>query len=179
MIKNLLLLKNELMTLEIGDVRSSQAPGMGLEHFGQIWEAIRGNNPLNLVGNILTSFSSYIPGSSLWSRGNGNGVSTPAVGSQNAVQLDAGEQLDNILRQSIYAFTRRWATTINEALAKNKLGGKNIAKIERDLDEMLDRAFTNQPEVVAKLKEAIQIDAQAQNEAARDSKSGSRGAIKG
>lgn len=173
MIKNLLLLKNELMTLEIGDVRSSQAAGMGLEHFGQIWEAISSNNPLNLVGNIITSFTSYIPGSSLWSRG--NGVPTPPPSSQNVTQDDAGEQLDNLLRQSIYAFTRRWATTINEAVAKNKLGGKNIAKIERDLDEMLDRAFTNQPEVVAKLKEAIQIDAQAQNEAAKENKSGGRG----
>ncbi|KAK4218419.1 Sec34-like family-domain-containing protein [Rhypophila decipiens] len=174
MIKNLLILKNELMSLEIGDVRSSQAPGMGLEHFGQIWETISSNNPLNIVGNILTSFSSYIPGSSYWSRGNGNVASAPPVSSQNITQHDAGEQLDNLLRQSIYAFTRRWATTINEALAKNKLGGKNIAKIERDLDEMLDRAFTNQPEVVAKLKEAIQIDASAQNEAAREAKLGSR-----
>ncbi|KAM7183731.1 Sec34-like family domain containing protein [Naviculisporaceae sp. PSN 640] len=173
MIKNLLLLKNELMTLEIGDVRNSQAAGIGLEHFGQIWEAISSNIPLNLVGNIITSFTSYIPGSSLWSRG--NGAPTPPAGSQNVTQDDAGEQLDNLLRQSIYGFTRRWATTINEAIAKNKLGGKNIAKIERDLDEMLDRAFTNQPEVVAKLKEAIQIDAQAQNEAAKENKSGGRG----
>jgi len=32
-------------------------------------------------------------------------------------------------------------------------------KKERELEEMLDRAFSNQPEVVAKLKEAIQINA--------------------
>lgn len=175
MIKNLLILKNELMSLEIGDVRSSQAAGMGLQHFGQIWETISTTSPLNLMGNLLTSFSSYIPGSSLWSRGSGNGVSTPPAGTpQDTTQHDAGEHLDTLLRQSIYAFTRRWATTINAALAGSKLGGKNLAKIERELDEMLDRAFTNQPEVVAKLKEAIQIDAQAQIEAAKESKSGSR-----
>jgi hypothetical protein len=44
----------------------------------------------------------------------------------------------------------------------NKLGGRNVGKVERELDEMLERAFSGQPEVVGKLKEAIQIEAQAQ-----------------
>ncbi|KAK3321574.1 Sec34-like family-domain-containing protein [Apodospora peruviana] len=175
MIKNLLILKNELLSLEIGDIRSSQVAGMGLQHFGQIWDTISSSSPLNLVGSILTSFTSYIPGSSLWSR---SGTPTPRAATPSAqidnTQHDAGEQLDGLLRQSIYAFTRRWATTINEARnpQSNKLGEKNLAKIERELDEMLERVFTTQPEVVAKLKEAIQIEAQAQSEAARESQKG-------
>ena len=71
--------------------------------------------------------------------------------------------MDELLRQSIYAFTQHWGSLISEATGQ-KLGGKNLGKIERELDEMLQNAFSNQPEVVAKLKEAIQINAQAQNE---------------
>ncbi len=148
MIKNLLILKNELMSLEIGDIRSQAA---GMQHFGQIWDA------LSLAQDWVGYFSSFIPGSSLWSR-------APAPSKKEApADQDAGEQLDEALRQSIYGFTRRWGATINDAMAR-KLGGKNLVKIERDLDDMLQRAFSNQPEVVAKLKEAIQINAQAQNE---------------
>ncbi|KAK0625245.1 Sec34-like family-domain-containing protein [Bombardia bombarda] len=157
MVKNLLILKNELLSLEIGDVRSHA--NAGLQHFGQIWETL---SPQNLIG-LLSSFSTYIPGSSLWS----SRVGTPTPGATggsnsgpaNETTQDAGEQLDDLLRKSIYAFTRRWAGLVNGAKAR-KLGGKNLAKVERELDEILDRAFTNQPEVVAKLKEAIQIDAQ-------------------
>jgi conserved oligomeric Golgi complex subunit 3 len=154
MIKNLLILKNELLSLEIGDVRSQAA---GLQHFGHIWETL---SPQTLIG-LLSSFTTYIPGSSLWSR-----TPTPAPAAPGGAKetQDAGEQLDELLRQAIYAFTRRWATTINDARTR-KLGGKNLAKVERDLDEMMDRAFAGQPEVVAKLKEAIQIDAESQNEA--------------
>ncbi|KAK3385017.1 Sec34-like family-domain-containing protein [Podospora didyma] len=165
MIKNLLILKNELLSLEIGDVRSQAA---GLQHFRQIWDTLR---PQNLIG-LLSSFSTYIPGSSLWSSrtstptpaGTPGGTNGGPAGSE--VQ-DASEQLDELLRQSIYAFTRRWATTVNDSRAK-KFGGKNLAKIEKDLDEMLDRAFSSQPEVVSKLKEAIQIEAQAQNDVGRE-----------
>jgi hypothetical protein len=51
------------------------------------------------------------------------------------------------------------------------LGGKNVGKLERELDEMLERAFGGQPEVVGKLKEAIQIEAQAQVQAAGEKRS--------
>ncbi len=128
MIKNLLILKNELMSLEIGDIRSQTA---GMQHFGQIWDA------LSLAQNWVGYFSSFIPGSSLWSRG-------PAAPRKEAVAAaadqDASEQLDDVLRQSIYGFTQRWGALINDAMAR-KMGGKNVAKIERDLDEMLQRAL--------------------------------------
>lgn len=183
MIKNLLILKNELVTLEIGDVRGQTGPGMSLmgnmQHFAQIWDTLR---PQNLLGGLLSSFgslSTYIPGSSLWSRSASNtggtpASSTPRVGA--AEVHDASEQLDGLLRQSIHAFTRRWAGVLNEgrggaAGAGGRLGGKNVAKAERELDEMLERAFGGQPEVVGKLKEAIQIEVQAQLQAQGEKKS--------
>jgi conserved oligomeric Golgi complex subunit 3 len=160
MIKNLLMLKNELLALEIGDVRSSESQANTMQHFGQIWDTLR---PQNLIG-LLSSFSTYIPGSSYWSSSR-TGTPTPANGGTAAADVqDASEQLDEQLRQSIYAFTRRWATALNEAQGR-KLGGKNLAKVERELEEMLGRAFASQPEVVGKLKEAIEIEAQAQKQA--------------
>lgn len=186
MVKNLLILKNELMTLEIGDVRGGHNAGGGgaggymagsMQHFTQIWDTIR---PQNLLGGLLSSFGSLstyipipsrIPGSSLWSR---SGASTPVPGAGGGDVHDASEQLDELLRQSIYGFTRRWAGLVNEARGVgggNKLGGKNLAKVERELDEMLERAFSGQPEVVGKLKEAIQIEAQAQVQAMGEKRS--------
>ena len=178
MIKNLLILKNELVSLEIGDLRSSQDPGM--QHFGQIWDTL---SPQTLIG-LLSSFRSYIPGSSLWSRGTSPSPARAPqqqqqqqqnVGSVNRPEQqpqDAGEQLDELLRQSIYAFTNRWGGLLNDARA-GKLGAKSLVKVEKDLDDLVGRAFSNQPEVVLKLKEAIQLNAQAQNEAKLDKK-GSR-----
>lgn len=154
MIKNLLMLKNELLSLEIGDVRGTQA---NMQHFGQIWDTLR---PQNLIG-LLSSFSTYIPGSSYWSSSRTGTPVGGATANGGAEVQDASEQLDEQLRQSIYAFTKRWAGTVNDARAR-KLGGKNLVKMERELDEMLQRAFASQPEVVGKLKEAIQIEAQAQ-----------------
>jgi hypothetical protein len=94
---------------------------------------------------------------------------------------DASEQLDGLLRQGIVAFTKRWAGVLNEARgvvggggggsAKQQLGGKTVGKVERELEEMLERAFSGQPEVVGKLKEAIQIEAQAQVLAAGEKRS--------
>ncbi|KAK3305805.1 Sec34-like family-domain-containing protein [Chaetomium strumarium] len=194
MIKNLLILKNELMTLEIGDVRGQASTGgagayLGagnLQHFTQIWDTFRQQYPL---GGLLSSFgslSTYIPGSSYWTSrsstpapggtpalGGGGPATTTRLGAAaggGAEVHDASEQLDGLLRQSIYAFTRRWAGVLNEARAvggggANKLGGKNLGKIERELDEMLERAFGGQPEVVGKLKEAIEIEAQVQVQA--------------
>jgi len=153
MIKNLLILKNELVSLEIGDVRGEAA---GMEHFGQIWDA------LSVAQNIVGYLGSFIPGSSLWSRG---ASPAPSANKTNPADQDASEHLDELLRQHIYAFTQRWGALINDATAKsNKLGGKNLGKIERELDAVLQNAFSNQPEVVAKLKEAIQINAQTQSE---------------
>ncbi|KXX77278.1 Conserved oligomeric Golgi complex subunit 3 [Madurella mycetomatis] len=166
MVKNLLILKNELMTLEIGDVRGGHNVAGGgaggymagsMQHFTQIWDTIR---PQNLLGGLLSSFGnlstyipmpSRIPGSSLWSR---SGASTPVPGAGGGDVHDASEQLDELLRQSIYGFTRRWAGVV-----------------ERELDEMLERAFSGQPEVVGKLKEAIQIEAQAQAQAMGEKRS--------
>lgn len=180
MIKNLLILKNELVTLEIGDIRSG-----GGQAFTQIWDTLR---PQNLLGGLLSSFgtlSTYIPGSSLWSSSR-SGASTPVVaggtpalgaaGAAPAPVDDASEQLDGLLRQSIVGFTRRWAGVLNEArgvggASAQKLVGKNVGKLERELDEMLERAFGGQPEVVGKLKEAIQIEAQAQVQAAGEKRS--------
>lgn len=171
MIENLLILKNELLSLEIGDIRSSG----GMQHFGQIWDA------LSMAQNLVGYFSTFIPGTSLWSRatgvvsggvsGAGEKASTPGSLSSSATAAaaaagtdqDVGEQLDEALRRSITAFTQRWGKLVHEATSR-KLGGKNVAKIERELDELLQSAFSSQPEVVAKLKEAIQIQAQAQDE---------------
>lgn len=149
MTKNLLILKNELISLEIGDVRH-QDPGM--QYFGQIWNNI---TPGTLVGYV----SSFIPGAaSLWSRGSTStaSVQTPPAAADNQ---DASEQLDDLLRQAIGSFTQRWAGLLGSGKS-NKTGGKNLVKIEKDLEEMLQNAFSNQPEVIAKLKEAIQLHQQ-------------------
>lgn len=197
MIKNLLILKNELLSLEIGDIRNDGISAGAMQHFGQIWDA------LSLATNLVGYFSTFIPGTSLWSRATGavagsavaaataagNGYasvsgkaasvvgsiagSTPGGGGGGALGMlpngpvapsasdqDVSEQLDEALRRSINAFTQRWGKLIHDGTSR-KLGGKNVAKIERELDELLQTAFSNQPEVVAKLKEAIQNAARA------------------
>lgn len=154
MIKNLLILKNELVLLEIGDVRN-QDPGM--QYFSQIWNNI---TPQNLVGYV----SSFIPGAAsfLSSRLGGGAAAAIAQASSPtpADSGDASEQLDELLRRAIGAFTHRWAVLLDDSRAK-KTGGKNMAKVERDLGEMLQTAFSNQPEVVGKLNEAIQLHVQS------------------
>lgn len=154
MIKNLLILKNELVSLEIGDVRN-QEPGM--QYFSQIWNNI---TPQNLVGYV----SSFIPGAAsfLSSRGGGAATTTPQAQPAPAAadSGDASEQLDDLLRRAIGSFTHRWAVLLNDSRA-NKTGGKNLAKVERDLGEMLQTAFSNQPEVIGKLNEAIQLHVQS------------------
>ena len=181
MIKNLLILKNELMTLEIGDVRSGGGGGTHLP-LGSAAASLAGNMHHYLLGGgLLSSFGSlttYIPGSSLWSRsgastpapgapgatpapGGGGGVTSPRAGAGLPVD-DAGEQLDGLLRQAIYGFTKRWAGVLAEARGGGGggkvLGGRNVGKVEGGLEEMLERAFSGQPEVVGKLKEAIEIE---------------------
>lgn len=154
MIKNLLIIKNELVSLEIGDIRGQAA---SMQHFSQIWDTLSPQNWVSFVGNII--------GSSLWSRG------TPAVTAKTLTVDDMSEQLDELLRQSIYAFANRWATLINNSKAR-KTGVKPIAKVEADLEGALSTAFSNQFEVIGKLKEAIDLSAQAQN----DVKNGKKGA---
>ncbi|CAK7263929.1 Golgi transport complex subunit 3 [Sporothrix epigloea] len=194
LIKNLLILKNELLSLEIGDIRNDGTGTGAMQHFGQIWDA------LSLATNLVGYFSTFIPGQSLWSRATGavagsaaaaataagsgyasvSGRAASAVGSitgsvpgssiaamlpggpaaPSVSDLDVSEQLDEALRRSINAFTQRWGNLIYEGSSR-KLGGKNVAKLERELDDLLQTAFSNQPEVATKLKEAIQNVAQA------------------
>ncbi|KAK7408278.1 Golgi transport complex subunit 3 [Neonectria punicea] len=155
MIKNLLIIKNELVSLEIGDIRNQAA---SMQHFGHIWDTL---SPQNWVG-----FFSNIMGGSLWSRG------TPSVTAKTLTVEDMNEQLDELLRHSIYAFTQRWGTLMNDS-TNRKPGVKPIAKVETELETMLQTAFSNQPEVIGKLKEAIGQHAQAQSEA-NDTKQGVR-----
>ncbi|KAI0179699.1 Sec34-like family protein [Hypoxylon sp. FL1284] len=160
MIKNLLILKNGLVSLEIGDVRSHPA---AMQHFGQIWDTLSPQNWMGLFRGILGGSLSL----GLWSSAANtapatNGKALPGRNQAQAEQ-DANEKLDELLRQSIYAFTQRWGTLINAARS-GKRGAKSLVATEKELDEKLLTAFGGQPEVVAKLKEAIQINAQAQKE---------------
>ncbi|KAI8258094.1 Conserved oligomeric Golgi complex subunit 3 [Colletotrichum sp. SAR11_239] len=159
MVKNLLIIKNELVSLEIGDIRSDAA---AMQHFGHIWDHLSPQNWVGLVSNIISI-------GSLWSRG---GTQQPSVTAKTLTVEDMSEQLDELLRQSIVAFTQRWGKLMNDA-RERKVAVKPIGKVEKELDEVLQRAFSNQPEVIGKLKEAIQINAQAQ-EAANGEKKGIR-----
>ncbi|KAK3179966.1 Golgi transport complex subunit 3 [Lecanicillium sp. MT-2017a] len=145
MVKNLLIIKNELVSLEIGDIRS-QPPSM--QHFGQIWDTLSPQNWVGFIGNIL--------GGQLWARG----APAVTVTAKTLTVEDMSEQLDELLRQSIYGFTRRWGTLVNDA-NNRKPGAKPIAKVESEMETILQTAFSNQPEVIAKLKEAIEQNAEA------------------
>lgn len=160
MIKNLLIVKNGLMSLEIGDVRAQPAT---MQYFGQIWDTLSPQNWMGLFRGILGGTLSL----GLWSSVSGAGAGADGKPGANRAQAqtdqDANEKLDELLRQSIYAFTQRWGTLINGART-GKAGQKTAASTERELDNKLSLAFGGQPEVVAKLKEAIFINAQAQKE---------------
>ncbi|TEA11957.1 Conserved oligomeric Golgi complex subunit 3 [Colletotrichum sidae] len=162
MVKNLLIIKNELVSLEIGDIRSDAA---AMQHFGHIWDHLSPQNWVGFVSNIIGV-------GSLWSRGGGQQQQTPSVTAKTLTVEDMSEQLDELLRQSIVAFTQRWGKLTYEA-TERKPGVKPMGKVEKELEEVLLRAFSNQPEVIAKLKEAIQMNAQAQ-EAANSEKKGIR-----
>ncbi|KAF4589263.1 golgi complex component Cog3 [Ophiocordyceps camponoti-floridani] len=155
MIQNILMLKNELFSLEIGDIRSQP---QSMQHFGRIWDTL---SPQNWVG-----FFSSILGGSLWTR------STPTVTAKTLTAEDMSEQLDELLRQSIYAFTRRWGALMDGAQSR-AAGAKPLAKVEAELEGLLRGAFESQPEVVAKLREAIRLNAQAQTDA-REAKRGAK-----
>ncbi|KAK0721494.1 hypothetical protein B0T21DRAFT_248824, partial [Apiosordaria backusii] len=203
MIKNLLILKNELVTLEIGDIRNVHIGNQSvsgrireMQHFGQIWDTVLKPLPGNLISGIwervgsiggsLGGLTGYIPGSSLLGLG-GSRSSTPVSGAAGTTpkigtgegDVDVHEQLDDELRRSIVAFTKRWAGVFVElragggGAANKNMGGRNVAKVEREMDEILERAFAGQGEVVGKLREAvrIQVDA-ALEEMAREKERG-------
>lgn len=160
MVKNLLILKNELVSLEIGDIRDQTA---GMQHFTHIWETI---TPQNVIG----FFSSLIPGP-LWgssaaaattaTAANGGKASTSPSNGVLPENQDASELLDELLRKAIVAFTQRWGTAVHDARAR-RMGAKSLASTEQEMDGVLQDAFSNQPEVVGKLREAIEINAEAQ-----------------
>ncbi|KAH9904475.1 Sec34-like family protein [Xylariomycetidae sp. FL2044] len=155
MIKNLLILKNGLVSLEIGDVRSQPS---AMQHFGHIWDTLSPQNWMGLFRGILGGTLSL----GMWLTGTAaNGKAAPSQ-TQLSQQQDASEKLDELLRQSIYSFTQRWGTLINAA---GKRGPKTLASTENELNERLITAFGGQPEVMSKLKEAIEINAEAQKEA--------------
>ncbi|KAI0886718.1 Sec34-like family protein [Annulohypoxylon maeteangense] len=158
MIKNLLILKNGLVSLEFGDVRPHPT---AMQHFGQIWDALSPQNWLGLFRGIIGGSLTL----GLWSSATANPTNGKAIPPRNQAQpeQDVNDKLDELLRQSIYAFTQRWGTLINAARS-GKRGARSLATTEKELDEKLLTAFGGQPEVVAKLKEAIQINAQAQKE---------------
>lgn len=183
MIKNLLILKNSLVSLEIGDVRSQ--PAAGMQHFGQIWDALSPQNWMGLFRGILGGTLSLGPWFTSSSSGAPSAPANPGIGAA-VVEQDANEKLDELLRKSIYAFTQRWGGRINAGASSgagaarrgsaSKTGAPTAsAATEEELDEMLTTAFGGQPEVVVKLKEAIQINALAQKEKeAKDGKGGRR-----
>lgn len=158
MVKNLLIIKNELVSLEIGDIRSDGTSGM--QHFGQIWDTLSPQNWYNYFSSVIGGVGSI--GSSFW--GSSSSAAAATVTAKTLTVEDMSEQLDELLRQSIVAFTQRWGKLMNDSKAR-KAGVKPIAKVEKELDEVLETAFSNQPEVIAKLHEAIQMSAQAQEQA--------------
>lgn len=174
MIKNLLLLKNELVALEITSISSSIPPataaGGGMQHFSAIWDSTLSLTSSTAVMGFLSGLSSYIPH---WR----NPSPSPSTGGKdNAGEKDASERLDDLLRQSIFGFTSRWGQAVFDARTK----GKGVDKVEKELEDLLQRAFAGQGEVVGKLKEAVQASATALGESKRDSKTrgtrvGSRG----
>lgn len=171
MVKNLLLLKNELVSLEITSVGNSQqalttAAG-GMQHFSAIWDSTLSISSSAVTG-FLSGLSSYIP----WQRGPSPAPPPPGGAKQ---EQDATERLDDLLRQNIYAFTSRWGQSVFDAKKSQKTAGgtagsRSLAKVERELEELLDRAFAGQPEVVGKLKEAVGASALALAEGKGDRK---------
>lgn len=146
MVKNLLIVKNELVSLEIGDIRGNQPANM--QHFTQIWDTLSPQNWAGFLGSMLPS--------SFWG---GSAAAAPSVTAKTLTVEDMSEQLDELLRQSIYGFTKRWGDQLR---ASRRSKGKATATkdIEGDLDSMLRTAFSGQPEVITKLFEAIEIHAE-------------------
>jgi hypothetical protein len=182
MVKNLLILKNELVSLEIGDIRTAQesslsAPSMA--HFSEIWDATL--TPTKWIPGIFSiggGIGSMIGSgaSALWSsRGSASGASSGITAKTLTVE-DMSEQIDELLRQHIYAFTRRWGERVGEIRERKGStasgagsgpvlsGGRSVAKAERELEGLLATTFGSNSEVVARLKEAIDMHAQTAGE---------------
>ena len=183
MVKNLLTLKNSLVSLEIGDVRDDTGAGggagssgallvaAGLQHFSAIWDALT-----PATSNIMGWMGSFIP----WRRdGSGVGVGIgdgtterpqSSAGGPNSGggggSMDASEMLDEMLRKCIIGFTQRWGQKMYEARisASKKGGGAGISSIrdlERDARQVLELVFSSQPEVSIKMMEAVEDSARA------------------
>lgn len=147
MVKNLLIVKNELVSLEIGDIRGNQPASM--QHFTQIWDTLSPQNWAGFLGSMIPS--------RFW--GSSATAAAPSVTAKTLTVEDMSEQLDELLRQSIYGFTKRWGDQLR---ASRQSKGKATATkdIEGDLDAILKTAFSGQPEVITKLFEAIEIHAE-------------------
>ncbi|OIW26502.1 Sec34-like family protein [Coniochaeta ligniaria NRRL 30616] len=179
-IKNLLILKNELVSLEIVPSSSSQpavaaaaATPEGMQHFSQIWDSTLSISSSVQAGlGFLAGLGSYIPRPFSHSPA----TSKNGLGEGGGEEKNPAEQLDDLLRQSIYAFTSRWGGLIHDAKTR-KTGAKTLAKVERELEDVLDRAFAGQHEVVGKLKEAVWGAAEAVGREGREEgrRKGSKG----
>jgi hypothetical protein len=128
-----------------------------MQHFSQIWESTfslsssvqAGLGFLAGLGSYIPRpFSSHSPSPSPAGGGGRDGQATTEG------EKTESERLDDLLRQSIYAFTNRWGAMMHDARSK-RAGAKPLAKVEKELEDVLERAFANQPEVVGKLKEAV------------------------
>ncbi|KAB5526376.1 Sec34-like family protein [Coniochaeta sp. 2T2.1] len=170
-IKNLLILKNELVSLEIvpsssthrEHPSSSSVSNLQLQHFSQIWDStLTLSSSLSTAGlGFLAGLGSYIPRPFSSHSPSPNPPASRNGGEQTAEKEGRGEknpseQLDEVLRQSIYAFTSRWGALVHDAKSnRKKAGAKGLEKVEKELEELLERAFAGQGEVVGKLKEAV------------------------
>jgi hypothetical protein len=165
MIKNLLILKNELVSLEIvpssHPTTAAAGGGGGMQHFSQIWESTLSlSSSGQAVMGFLAGLGSYIPhpfSSSSPSRTPTPGANATVAGKNGTGEervKDPSEQLDDLLRQAIYGFTARWGALLHDARVR-KAGAKSKEKVERELEEVLERAFAGQNEVVGKLREAV------------------------
>lgn len=130
-----------------------------MQHFSQIWDSTLSLSSSVQAGlGFLAGLGSYIPRP--FSSHSPSPTPPPTTtagkhgGGEGGEEKSASERLDDLLRQSIYAFTNRWGGLIHDAKTK-KQTAKPLGKVEKELEDILERAFANQPEVVGKLKEAV------------------------
>jgi hypothetical protein len=142
-----------------------------MQHFSQIWDSTLSLSSSVQAGlGFLAGLGSYIPRPfSSQSHGPAPLVGKNGSAGDGGEEKNPSEQLDDMLRQSIYAFTNRWGGMIHDAKVK-KPTAKPLAKVEKELEDILDRAFANQPEVVGKLKEAVWASAEALEREGRDAR---------
>jgi hypothetical protein len=119
LIKNLLLIKNLIITHEITDT-TRQAAELD---FSTVWMSIR---EIQQRGQLLNPAAYYTHLS--------QGRLLPRVIDKI---MNASDELDKVLRQQITAFTEHWRSKVND---KKK---ENISKATRELDDMLIRYFAD------------------------------------